>query len=320
MAVCSLHSHRAQPTVRHPFLNIRKRAPTPMPSRFEYERAVRSSTLPGLSRLVLFTLATWADVKTGIIPDQLNPSLTVLAEGAGMDRSTVRRHLNALEEAGWVGRKRPKVADARAEKARTHYRLTLPKGVTVPDSEGIELGAQDPKAGGTLPLDGSELGAQDPQPRGTLPLELGALCTTTRGTVPLSSSLSPTTSKEDLASQTRAPAPADAIPEVVRPLIDGLTASGVTVRWPFHGDQWTEVADLVAKCGTQALIDTARKIAAKYDPDTARYFLRAWGELPALPPPDAERPPLRSVSGSTGGYQTYRARPSSDYENDTGRF
>ena len=49
-----------------------------MPSRFEYERAVRGSELPSLSRLLALTVATWADVSTGIIPDRLMPSLATL--------------------------------------------------------------------------------------------------------------------------------------------------------------------------------------------------------------------------------------------------
>ena len=49
-----------------------------MPSRFEFERAVRSSELAPLSRLLALTVATWADVRTGIIPDRLQPSLSTL--------------------------------------------------------------------------------------------------------------------------------------------------------------------------------------------------------------------------------------------------
>jgi DNA-binding MarR family transcriptional regulator len=90
-----------------------------MPSRFEYERAVRSSDLPSLSRLLALTVATWADVRTGVIPDRLQPSLTTLESATGMARASVRTHLNKLEAGGWLGRERPPVAAARAEKART---------------------------------------------------------------------------------------------------------------------------------------------------------------------------------------------------------
>src|SRR5690349_3939275 len=113
-----------------------------MPSRFEYERAVRASELPPLSRLLALTVATWADVRTGVIPPRLMPSLTDLEKGTGMARASVRTHLDRLEADGWLGRKRPSVADARSKKTTTHYKIRVPKGAAVPDSDGIELGQE----------------------------------------------------------------------------------------------------------------------------------------------------------------------------------
>ncbi|MGW5408976.1 hypothetical protein [Streptomyces spiralis] len=135
-----------------------------MPSRFEYERAIRSSDLPSLSRLLALTIATWADVRTGIIPDRRQPSLTVLEESTGMVRASVRTHLTKLETGGWLKRDRPSKADARVKKARTHYALLVP--VAVEPDEPDELAEPDD-------LGGSDLGQELPQARAADAPELG---------------------------------------------------------------------------------------------------------------------------------------------------
>lgn len=272
-----------------------------MPSRFEYERAIRGSELPPLSRLLTLTLATWADVKTGIIPDHLTPSLSTLESATGMDRSTVRRHLNKLEKDGWVGRKRPSVAEARSKKARTLYSITIPKGVAVPDSDGIELGAENTRARGTQPLDDSGLGAQGPQARGTVPLALGAENPMTRGTVPLSSSYGPERSTnvqlhQGPAAVSRGAEDADAL-RIVQPLINEMTRRGMRISWQMQAGDWKELADLVRTRSAPVLVDHAERVwkAAKSTPYSARYFIDGWRGLPENSTNAA--PPLRAVSG-----------------------
>ncbi|MFF1544127.1 hypothetical protein [Streptomyces sp. NPDC058291] len=93
------------------------------------------------------------------------------------------------------------------------------------------------------------------------------------------------------------------IPEAARPLVDGITAAGVYVRWPFKGNSWFPILAMIAKSGVPAMVDHALKAAARTDVESANYFLKGWGELPPLPAPGTERPPLRAVSG---GYQPYR--------------
>ncbi|MER8004812.1 helix-turn-helix domain-containing protein [Streptomyces sp. NPDC094149] len=277
-----------------------------MPSRFEYERSVRSSDLAPLSRLLALTLATWADVKTGVIPTRLTPSLSTLEEATGMDRSTVRRHLNKLESAEWVGRDRPDPAAARAKKARTRYRLTVPKGASVPDSDGYELGAEDTEARGTQPLAEAGLGAQRPMTRGTQPLELGAENPITRGTVPPKSSYGPERSTEvqlQQGSGGRAPAADDDALRVIQPLIDEMTRRGMRVSWQMQIGDWKELVDLVQTRSVPVLVDHAERVwqSAKTAPYSARYFLAGWRGLPDTPagPP----PQLRAVSG---GWQPFK--------------
>lgn len=158
-----------------------------MPSRFEYERAVRVSGLPPMSRLLALTIATWADIKTGVIPPRMMPSLSKLEESTGMARGSVRTHLDRLEDDGWLIRKRPSVAAARSDKARTHYKIRIPKGTEVPESEGIELGQEmHPARAGAAP-EASGLGQELPQARAGGAPELGQELTTTRAGAALSS-------------------------------------------------------------------------------------------------------------------------------------
>ncbi|MFJ4624277.1 hypothetical protein [Streptomyces sp. NPDC088812] len=122
------------------------------------------------------------------------------------------------------------------------------------------------------------------------------------------------------ASKQEEPAPdrlGYGIPEIARPLVDGLTAAGVVVRWPFTGNGWFPVLALIEKSGVPALIEYAVRTAARMNVDSAKYFMRGWGELPPLPPPGTERPPLRAVSG---GYQPYKQPSPEDYANDLGYF
>lgn len=278
-----------------------------MPSRFEYERAIRDSELPPLSRLLTLTLATWADVKTGLIPARLTPSLSMLESATGMDRSTVRRHLNKLEADGWVGRNRPAVADARSKKARTQYAITIPQGVTVPETDGYELEAENTKARGTVPLVTEGLGAQRPMARGTVPLELGAENPITRGTVPLSSSYGPKRSTNVHQQQGHGAEPGrDEDTDVLRlaqPLITEMTKRGMRVSWQMQTGDWKALADLVRTRSVPVLVDHAERVwkAAKTTPYSARYFLDGWRGLPETPAGSA--PALRAVSG---GHQPYR--------------
>jgi hypothetical protein len=151
-----------------------------MPSRFEYERAIRASELKPPSRHLGLTIATWADVRTGIIPDRLQPSLTVLERATGLSRATVRTHLTLLEKGGWLHRGRPSVAKARADKETTKYRLLIPETVVLPVEEDSEA-----RAGAAL-VD-ETVGQELPQPRAGDALELGQEMTPARAGAALSS-------------------------------------------------------------------------------------------------------------------------------------
>lgn len=87
------------------------------------------------------------------------------------------------------------------------------------------------------------------------------------------------------------------IPEDARPLVDGITAAGVNVRWPFKGNEWFPVLALIKKSGVAAMVDHSVKAASRTSIESARYFLSGWAELAPMPEPGTTRPPLRAVSG-----------------------
>src|SRR5690606_1126765 len=189
------------------------------PSRFEYERAIRRSSLPPSSRLLALTIATWADVRTGIIPDRYMPSLTVLEAATGLSRKTVRAHLDVLEAEGWVARDRPTAEEARRG-ARTRYRLMIPADAAdaedaepvepVEEVEEVEEVEPEPvdqaepveEGRGATPPPGEEVGAPRPHGRGATPPDKRRHAPTGMGATPPKSSMS---SMSDVQSS---PAPA----------------------------------------------------------------------------------------------------------------
>lgn len=273
-----------------------------MPSRFEYERAVRSSDLPSLSRLLALTVATWADARTGTIPDRLTPSLTTLESATGMARASVRKHLDTLEAGGWVKRERPSVAAARSEKARTKYTIKIPRGAAVSDSDGIELGQDVTSARAGDALDAQALGQELPLPRAGDALALGQEMTTTRAGAALSSSSSSSSSVE---YQLQAP-PAVAAQSgrgEIQPLIDAMHTRGMSVSWTFTSTEWIDLRDAVRRAGVPALVDHAARAwqAAKSQPYSAKYFLRGWT---GLQEPTAYTGP-RAITGPPSKNQEY---------------
>ncbi|MFF2405751.1 hypothetical protein [Streptomyces sp. NPDC058092] len=116
---------------------------------------------------------------------------------------------------------------------------------------------------------------------------------------PHPSSTTPSASKQEEPADDRL---SYGYPEAALPLVEGITAAGVNVRWPFKGDQWFPILALITKSGVPALVDYAVRAAARTNVDSAKYFLRGWAELPPLPRPGTERPTLRAVAG---GWQPY---------------
>ena len=107
-------------------MSVSKALPALSGGRLAFERAIRRSSLPAPARHVALTIATWADITSGVIPERFQPSLSTIAEATGMGATTVKRHLGVLESEGWLVRDRPEIARARRDHARTQYALNVP--------------------------------------------------------------------------------------------------------------------------------------------------------------------------------------------------
>ncbi|MFR0358644.1 hypothetical protein [Streptomyces sediminimaris] len=140
------------------------------PGRLEYERAIRRSDLPPPSRHLALTIATWANIETGIIPDRFQPAKGVLEESTGLSRGAIVKHLNVLESNGWIGRETGGGAGR-----RTKYRLCIPHAETghVVTPSGSENGSRhdpfsengsssDPKTGHVVNRNGSPRDPKSP--------------------------------------------------------------------------------------------------------------------------------------------------------------
>lgn len=97
--------------------------PTPV-GRNEWERLIRRARLPLATKAIGYTLAQYATAKTGA---DAHPGVARLARVCCVDEKTVKRHLTALREAGFLVRKqedkwRRRVALGIAD----DYQLTAP--------------------------------------------------------------------------------------------------------------------------------------------------------------------------------------------------
>lgn len=91
------------------------------------EAVMASLTLPPHSRLIMLVLSDRADARTGIIPDDRNPSIRELADMTGLSEATIKRRKPELEAAGWLGYTRPtRVQMSKHETGQ--YRIAVGRG------------------------------------------------------------------------------------------------------------------------------------------------------------------------------------------------
>jgi hypothetical protein len=141
-----------------------------LPDRFDVERAVEKSDLAPIGRHIILVLCGRMMQGSTLIPREYSPSLTKLAAGTGWDRRTIMRHLNELEQLGWLIRRRPDPDKARKEHARTSYTVLMP-GLGAGSAQARDAGARGLGTGSAQARDKETrgLGAGDPEARGTVP-------------------------------------------------------------------------------------------------------------------------------------------------------
>ncbi|WP_406014352.1 hypothetical protein OG520_22275 [Streptomyces sp. NBC_00984] len=79
--------------------------------------------------------------------------------------------------------------------------------------------------------------------------------------------------------------PSSIAPDFAVELVDKITASQIYVAWDLTPGEWLRIDAMLKRSGTDMLATVAARAAAKKPVSHARYFLRAWQSLPALPAP-----------------------------------
>ncbi|MFF7295334.1 hypothetical protein [Streptomyces sp. NPDC008265] len=97
--------------------------------------------------------------------------------------------------------------------------------------------------------------------------------------------------KEGMNEGVREGAPTAVVPDFARDLVDKITAAQVYPRWDLTTGEWFQLDSLLQRSGADMLAAVAVKAASKRDVSHARYFLRAWLNLPPAPSAGTVPPP-----------------------------
>ncbi|MFJ8957449.1 hypothetical protein ACIRO1_45915 [Streptomyces sp. NPDC102381] len=97
------------------------------------------------------------------------------------------------------------------------------------------------------------------------------------------------------------------VPDGAKDLVTAITSAGMLVGWRLTESEWDRVTALAARWGNERLIEmAARRWNAKRPPQSARYLLRIWADLPSIAPAAASEGnvvPLRRQPGSWVPFQ-----------------
>ncbi|WP_406115405.1 hypothetical protein [Streptomyces sp. NBC_01014] len=107
------------------------------------------------------------------------------------------------------------------------------------------------------------------------------------------------------------------VPDGAKDLVTAITSAGMLVGWRLTESEWDRVTALASRWGNERLVEmVARRWNADRPPQSARYLLRIWADLPSHAPAAASQGnvvPLRRQSGGWIPFQN-TASPSA-YQN-----
>lgn len=108
------------------------------------------------------------------------------------------------------------------------------------------------------------------------------------------------------------------VPDGAKDLVTAITSAGMLVGWRLTESEWDRVTALAARWGNERLVEmVARRWNASRPPQSARYLLRIWADLPShasAAVPEGNVVPLRRQS--SGGWVPFQQpAASSAYQN-----
>jgi hypothetical protein len=245
-----------------------------MPSRFEFERAIRRSGLPPLARLLALTVATWADVETGRIAARNQPAQSVLLEATGLSKSAFLAHRKTLLEEGWLECLSPERIKAQKEHAQNVYSIHVPDGKARSSDDLAKTDKRRGKRREPRSGDDLDLGRQATQPKGAEGTKSGSNLgrqATTRVFPSSSTSSSPTDDGRQAGNEERIP---DAF-AYCQPLIKAMTDAGLDVSWQMTADDWQNIARVQQRAGVERMVKFALGAKSREPIRFAKFYLRA---------------------------------------------
>jgi hypothetical protein len=97
------------------------------------------------------------------------------------------------------------------------------------------------------------------------------------------------------------------VPENAKELVAAMSSAGMLVGWRLTEAEWNRVTALVSRWGHESLVEmVARRWNTDRPPQSARYLLRIWADLPAEAPVAASPGDVVPLSRQPGGYIPFR--------------
>ncbi|MDX3354724.1 hypothetical protein PV703_15700 [Streptomyces sp. ME01-24h] len=262
-----------------------------MPSRYEYERAIRRSSLAPLARLIALTIATWADADTGVIARKNQPAQSVLMEATGLSKSAFLAHRKSLLDEGWIQCLSPDRIKAQKEHAQNVYSIHIPDGKAGSPDDLAKTDKRPGKRPEPRSGDDLALGRETTQPNRTEPTKSGSNLGRQATTRVLPTSLSSLPSAAVADGEQAGSNNEEQIPrafDYIQPLIAAMTDAGFNaLSWQMQADDIQSVARVLHRAGVEAMVTSALNVKSREPVRFARFFLKAgWLGLP----PKSTRP------------------------------
>ncbi|MFF3157993.1 hypothetical protein [Streptomyces sp. NPDC057910] len=107
------------------------------------------------------------------------------------------------------------------------------------------------------------------------------------------------------------------VPAGAQDVVAALEAAGMLVGWRLCEAEWDRVTALLARWGTERLVEViARRWDPARPPQSARYLLRIWDDLPSQVPAEAPKGNVVPLRREAAGWKAFRnPAKSSAYQN-----